>query len=334
MKGGLRKQEYDVFSSKDEKPNLETAFPRRVRSRAGWSCQLNNRWSIEFIISDEAEKWLKDSDAQGTLLSTRGQLTRTTDNDTGDNQIGTTGLGEISELLENLCQLLSFANGGYLGPVVIEARALKEEPIESMIYSAYRVTPIELLGTTWLTLQSNFCDYISCFQEFQRMLTTEPWNNLWELILIWYFQAIQPSFAQLRGKPWPIVANALAALLERLTFEILKELDGKNPRGGPEARAKMTLTRLGITESKFHYDDEAFVDIFFKVRNDATHPRELGGYTDEQMFLSIQYAIQWIEEIILWRLGYSGAYRNRLREGVFAFEEPRYILARRDSNWL
>lgn len=46
----------------------------------------------------------------------------------------------------------------------------------------------------------------------------------------------------------------------------------------------------------------------------------------------IQQAIQWIDEVLLWRLGYSGEYLDRTQKWSTSIS-PRYDLSLRDSNW-
>ena len=43
------------------------------------------------------------------------------------------------------------------------------------------------------------------------MLDTVYWKESFELILDWYYQAIQPESSQLIRKSWPIIANAVGA---------------------------------------------------------------------------------------------------------------------------
>jgi hypothetical protein len=150
--------------------------------------------------------------------------------------------------------------------------------------------------------------------------------------VIWYFQAIQPASPQLRGSPWPIVANALGALVERLSNTLLQELGERRPKGKPSEKILRLLTEMGVPLER--YDDESILEVFFKVRNDATHPIERGGYSDEELFYSLNYVTMIAEEMLLWRIGYGGAYRDRRRkDGVFSFEQPRYKLRKRPLNW-
>lgn len=199
-----------------------------------------------------------------------------------------------------------------------------------MIAGAYRTTPIELLGPTWVTAETDLEKFISCLPDFERMIQNEPWNTVYELVLIWYLQVIQPNSAQEYAKPWPVVANVLGAALERLSVAILAdELGGRT--GGGVDRIKNLLRKLGVINAN---DDERYADIFQSVRNDATHPRKTGTYTDEDLFTSLQYATLWVEESLLWRLGYDGKYRRRIPGSTrFAFEKPRYDLGTRLQSW-
>ena len=330
MTGSLQQHEYRLMSKPGEKPDLERAFPRRSMG-AGWECSLNDKWAVRIEFNNDTQNWLKAPESYGTLLTVRGWLKNKNPDEPHDSE-GGVSLSEAKSILERLCDLLSFANGGYLGPIVVVGRNRSLQK-EVSVYSAYMTTPIELLSPTWLALQCDLCDYLSCFGSFHHMLQSERWKNLYVLVLIWYFQAIQPYTAQVRGKPWQIAIVALAALIERLTYEIVDELTGEKRTGGPEIRLKRVLGIIGILPSRF--DDEYMVDRFFKVRNNALHPVQNKSYPDEELELAFDYGVLWVEEIMLWRMGYKGKYRNRLRrEGHFVFDAPRYDITTRHSSWV
>jgi hypothetical protein len=63
------------------------------------------------------------------------------------------------------------------------------------------------------------------------------------------------------------------------------------------------LNRIGLTEDNNPDVVQSFVDI----RNNAVHPIVSNIDLDERK-KTIVKAIQWIDEIILWRIGYSGQY--------------------------
>jgi hypothetical protein len=71
---------------------------------------------------------------------------------------------------------------------------------------------------------------------------------------------------------------------------------------------------------------------FTQMRNDATHPRSSRVWTTEEISVTFWSAAQWVEEILLWRLGYQGKYRNRAGDQLTCIP-PRYNLELRDASW-
>ena len=90
-------------------------------------------------------------------------------------------------------------------------------------------------------------------------------------------------------------------------------------------RLSLLLERIGLINDINPDKIQSFLD----VRNDAVHPR-VGTMTDEQRWPLIKQAIQWIDEVLLWRLGYSGEYLDRT-QGISI--NSRYDLSLRDPNW-
>lgn len=92
-------------------------------------------------------------------------------------------------------------------------------------------------------------------------------------------------------------------------------------------RLSCLLERVGLTQDQDADDIQAFLD----VRNDAVHPR-VSSMTIEQRLQLIRKAIQWIDEILLWRIGYNGQYLDRSQNWIDSIS-PRYDLNLRDSGW-
>ncbi|MBD2371371.1 hypothetical protein H6G55_30395 [Leptolyngbya sp. FACHB-161] len=69
------------------------------------------------------------------------------------------------------------------------------------------------------------------------------------------------------------------------------------------------------------------------IRNNSTHAETKPiPLSDVQQWEVILRAVQWVDEVILWRLGYRGQYRERnltLSRGI----RPRYDLSQRDPSW-
>lgn len=92
-------------------------------------------------------------------------------------------------------------------------------------------------------------------------------------------------------------------------------------------RLSCLLERIGLTQDQ----DADAIQVFLDVRNDAVHPRA-SSMTMEQRSQIIRKAIQWIDEILLWRLGYSGQYLDRSQNWVTSIS-PRYDLKLRNPSW-
>jgi hypothetical protein len=257
---------------------------------------------------------------------------------------------------EQLCLLFRFANAGQLGPLYIEGKSISADPLSEDTVAAmamvWQTTPIEQLGHSWINTHSDLATYLGCFPALERMLKVSHWEETLFSILTWYEQAMQ-------DKAWQIVANALGTLLETLSYMILV-LDESNPNdkanyamlfdfqisgkckthwnlghgvgqqgSAAKKRTKLLLERIGLTTQRGH-NDVTDVSDFLHIRNDATHPKTTGqGQTRRDEVLT--QARMWVDEILLWRLGYNGMYMDR-RQNQFS-TEPRYDLKSRDPNW-
>ena len=88
------------------------------------------------------------------------------------------------------------------------------------------------------------------------------------------------------------------------------------------------MGRIGIELN----DDE--IRDFVNLRNNSTHPIERTLFSLTEQAKILWRGIQWAEEVILWRLGYSGKYLNRQellnRPSVTNY---RYDLTLRSSDW-
>jgi hypothetical protein len=333
----------------------ETGRERRFRSGGVLlDATIHDNWRVQLETLRESLEWLDaKSSNTGSLITTRGFLS-VADGSHSREPIIT--LADAVSYLEYLCAFLSFANGGYLWPLYIEGSTFTEDGelmSSSSVAMAGEVTPVEQLATSWVALESNLGDYLRQFPTFYRMMQSPPWDDAFDLVLNWYFQAAHP-------KAWPIVANAVGTLLERLSYAILvqEEQDlptrdkhellfntntskarkvwglGSNP--GEEdisptgKRLKLLLERIGLSSHR-GYDDTNFVKDFLDVRNEATHPKP-GRVSATQRNALLNRAIQWADEVLLWRIGYGGKYLDR-RQRMRASIEPRYDLATRNSTW-
>jgi len=272
----------------------------------------------------QAVEWLDPQERSiGTFLSTEGWL--------GYSNGQTISLREAMDRLYKLGMFLSFANGGYTAPLYIEGVPRPESDTRSSsVATVFQTTPIELLGKPWLANDSDLQAYMQCFSTFERMMSAEPWDEVFPLVLSWYFQAIQPSSAQVQGKPRHVVANALGAALERLSLTILVERTGDR-RGSVQEKVRKMMDTMGIGNTCIFHKEEDIVS-FFDVRNEATHPKPELGMTNQERDRLINLAIVWLGEALLWRVGYNGKYRVRIPERYLSVD-PCYDLNTRDPNW-
>jgi hypothetical protein len=288
---------------------------------------LDDDWEVLFETRQNALEWLDPLQSNiGTLITTFGCLRK---RKKGRPKLQIHFLDAINSI-HSLCLLLSFANGGYLNPLYILGYQTGKKLKFATIVLASKTTPLELLGNTWLTIESDLPAFIRCFSAFEKMGGLNYWSEGFDLILSWYFQAIQPQSNRV-GKPWPIIANALGAALERLSNIILEnELDVKGLKDLSD-RIEHLLEIIGITQARGYNDINSIKD-FIKIRNNATHPQVKGRYTHPQISQILWRAMQWVEEILLWRLGYSGKYQERSQPYPTSINN-RYNLGTRDPNW-
>lgn len=315
--------------------------------------KFQDNWTIELVIENDAFNWLSNQTIkQGTFLTTIGRYYYgdvSNNNEIPEDQ--KISLEEGLNKIDRLTLLISFANGGLIAPLIFETANEFPEYKNHKIFTPYPITPIEQIGTSWALFDSDIKSFINCFPAFERMLQKEIWSERFGIVLMWYFQVIQPQSLQMQGKPWPVIANALGALLELLFYIICieEETDNEkkayclkklNSQKSSEERISLLLDKIGVDtyiEKTFLFGKEEpknFIALFRQLRNDATHPiqKRKDFDPDDGIDYVLQQATQWVEEVILWRIGYSGKYRDRFRNGRKS-REPRYDLSKRDSSW-
>lgn len=315
----------------------------RKKSPAGRAIQASlEEWMLDLEASQVALDWLNPNHQnRGSMITISGLLCQAqidfSKSDELPSSIQATSLLQVRDLLSKLGWLISFANAGYLGPLYIKAERYTSdqyivEPVAAAAF-AYTTTPIEVIGTSWVTDSSNLQIFFECFPSFQRMLSSNAWKEKWMLLLEWYFQAI-PCRTEGRTKTWFITSNALGALIEHLARLILvndetnlakKEAHEKLFKmGKSKERLECLLTRIGVVE------EEALIKDFIDIRNDATHSIIKNVLTVNRRNEVIQRATQWVEEVLLWRIGYSSNYLDR-SDGYGI--QPRYDISKRNPDW-
>ncbi|MBI5824314.1 MAG: hypothetical protein HZB18_09825 [Chloroflexi bacterium] len=294
---------------------------------------IGNGVTLKMQTPIESIDWLRKRRSIGTYITTHGELF--VDNDISIN--------DAADLLDDVAFLLSFANGGSIAPLVVKMDQSNFDMEYPTVYTSFAIDPIEHIAGTWLDKQSDIDDLLKCFPSFQKMLQSDHWKDNYWLILMWYFQAIQPSGIQIKGKPWPVVANALGAALEKLASIILvdeqKISKTQFKKLTLEDEIRELLRAIGINNIGPKYDThdpehgaQDAVWWFKELRNDATHPKSNRKWTGEEANIILDNAIQWVEEILLWRLGYKGGYSDRSRNNKF-IPSPRYKIELRDASW-
>ena len=236
--------------------------------------------------------------------------------------------------------MLSYANGGYIRSVYTIAKKFSNNEINSTsienvvsLAEAPIISTQEELGGSFIRYFgiTDLLDFIKCFPTFQKMLQTPHWQEKWIVILEWYFQAILKPSGRRRNALIPVVANALGTLLENLARIILVR-EGRLSNTQFENislknRIEHLHIRLGIS------GDTSVIEDFVKIRNNSTHAKSNPIPLDEiQQWEVVLKAVQWVDEVILWRLGYGGQYLERNLQS-FNGINPRYDLSLRDSSW-
>jgi hypothetical protein len=273
-----------------------------------------DNWTVSFETKYSSFEWLDAMhENTGILISSVGKIYQR-EKDRKKNVF----FRDLNKSIEDLFLLLSFANGGYIFPIFFEGYKFPPEEGRSFSIFKYfnskkRITLLEQLSNTWFIGESDITKLIQCVNEFTSVFASSNWRDSFKFILANYFLATStPS--------WQIAASSIGAVLERLAYLILFE-DEKNPIikksnkrlfaiGKSKERIISVLEKIGLTKKRGINDIE-YVRDFIDTRNDAVHPISKKVVTEEERWKYIRYGIQWAEEMILWRIGYSGWYRDR-----------------------
>ncbi len=364
-----RFQKISIFQNRLVQDLRETESGREVGSSEGGryiESPVDNTWSIRLDVRSDALAWLDPQNRNnGTFITTVGQLYQPRYDSAQPetfSELQTITLNEALERLKYLSYFFSYANGGYLGPLYVEGQRYSQDQFNRnfvqtscAVALALQTIPLEQLSSSWVTIESDLMIYMECFPTFERMMQNPSWKETFDFTLVQYFQATRAMTV------WQVVASAAGAALERLGYTILVEEQtndnqkadyellfdinqrnqaqrrwnlGKKP--GQEnisvtgKRLRLLLERIGLTQARGHNDIDD-VQSFLDVRNDAVHPR-VASMTIEQRRQYINQGIQWIDEVLLWRIGYRGKYLDRIQQQGSS-TTPRYDLSLRDSGW-
>jgi hypothetical protein len=228
-------QEKCIFQDIYEATVCEKRFPREENDNdPGFSravgrfieIPLNPIWNTKLEIMEDSLKWLnKEQGNIGTRLTGIGTIYQPKRAKAADDfpaSLTSLTITEAQEMIGNLCRLLSYANGGFVAPIYIESEKYNPEgqeipkiqTVSALARTDYQVTSLEQLGESWLMLGSDLTAFVSCFNNFEKMLAQPFWKKTFYFVLIQYFQAI-------RYGNWEIAAIATGAALERLSHAIL-----------------------------------------------------------------------------------------------------------------
>lgn len=303
--------------------------------------EISNDWSAELSTNQDALDWLKpEVQNRGSMITLKVRLFQTKQPSTKIQDLLSISLSDASKILLDLCLMLSYINGGYFKPIYaiakkfvnLETDRIVIEDVASLA-EAPLIAPQEELGQGFIRYfgMKDLLDFVQCFPAFQRMLQIPHWKEKWIVLLEWYFQAIPRPSGRRRNVLLPVVANALGTLLENLARIILVEegtfSNKQFKRLSLKDRINELLSRLGVV------GDNLVVDDFVAIRNNSTHAKSTAlSLTDMQQWEVVQRAVQWVDEVVLWRLGYGGQYRERSLYSIQGIQ-PRYDLSRRDPSW-
>ena len=352
--------------------------------------KLDETWRVKLITKEEARVWLDPNQQnRGSLLTTFGELYQLSYNAEKPEArvLCTMTFEDGVERINTLSSMLSFANGGdavalFVGGGSYGVGGLPRSTVAAQA-QAYRTRPLEQLGKTWVSPLIDLEKFAECFSAFERMMQQQYWKETYRFVLSLYSQVINPD-----SWSWTIDASLIGQALERLAFAVLveeepnpvmkehkrylfttdmpsdargkarkywKSIDPKILEARTETAVKMFLEKIGLTKARGHNDVD-YVRGFLDMRNDAVHPRP-NVQSDSVLSERLSKAVLWVEEALLWRLGYEGKYKNRTQEwdtsdslpnGQSMQEQaaqswqdfqdrlsklPRYDLTTRDPSW-
>lgn len=303
--------------------------------------KISNDWSVELSTNQDALDWLKpEFQNRGSMITLKVRLFQTKQPSAKIQDLLSISLSDASKILSDLCLMLSYINGGYTKPIYAIAKKFVGMETDRIVVEdlaslseAPLIVPQEELGQGCIRYfgMKDLLDFIQRFPTFQRMLQTPHWKEKWIVLLEWYFQAIPRASGRRRNVLLPVVANALGTLLENLARIVLVEegtfSNNQFKQLSLKDRINELLSRLGIV------GDNLVVDNFVAIRNNSTHAKSTAlSLTDMQQWEVVQKAVQWVDEVVLWRLGYGGQYRERSLYSIQGIQ-PRYDLSQRDPSW-
>jgi hypothetical protein len=214
---------------------------------------------------------------------------------------------EILKISKCITFMMRFASGGYTYPLSIEGFQVKDGMVsdKTHIYSTGKVSRMSEFSDTWFSDSSDMGLYLSNIPKLMNLYYKQSLETDLEVCLLWYIQSLQASEI-------PVVANALGAGIEKLSYLFLVKANGFlseddwQRKNSLDARIFELCNHLSIRELVNIRAVKDFVD----VRNESTHAKKrVGGKIDQSR--AIREVILIFEEAMLSLIGYKGSYYNR-----------------------
>lgn len=153
-------------------------------------------WNIHLCIDRDSIRWLDPKNRNtGTLITAVGTLDSSSSNSNISQNLSENReitLDNAVKKIQDICWLLSYVNGGYVGLLYIEGyqRDAKKIPIfSSALALSSQTTPLEKIGLSWFTKNSSLKDFLEWIPVFEKMIENDSWRETFDFVLIQYFQA-------------------------------------------------------------------------------------------------------------------------------------------------
>lgn len=341
-----------VFGSDDDSPYRNQIFPKErfsdferrdvygVTTEDGFATHgfkdfivevfIDDYWSVRLDVKRDFIGW-KGADT-GFYITAKGRLsgprTPTREN------VRTLPFGKMRERVDNLALLLSFANGGLTSVpyiegsfVEIEGNKILSEGQAGQLLSA-PTTPLQDVGMGLFSWTGHDLGrLIATLPAFEQMLAT--WGEYFRLLLADYHKALSPY------APFQSRVRSISSALETLAMLLFRrEFDGKHSKTQIKKLFSLS-TKLealawiaGIPSDSY----DVSLDIVKDLRHESAHA-EL-SVDSSLRDAAFRTAVTLFEEVMLWRLGYTGKYCPKTDASDSSFGEPRYKLQYRLPQWV
>jgi hypothetical protein len=291
---------------------------------------VDDYWTVRLDVKRDFIHW--DEAPSGFYVTAKGRVSgpRTPTRD----DVRTLSFEKMRERVESLALLLSLANGGMTSaPYIegcfaeIEGNKLCDEGYAGQVLLA-PTTPLQDIGMGIFSWTGHDLGrLIATLPAFEQMLVT--WGEYFRLVLADYHKALSPY------APFQSRVRSISSALETVAMLLFRrEFDGKH--------SKTQLNKLFSLSTKLEalawvagipsdsYD--VSLDIVKDLRHESAHAElSVDSSLRDGAFRT---AVTLFEEIMLWRLGYTGKYCPKTDASDSSFGEPRYKLQNRLPQWV